>query len=97
MRRWAFAVVVIAGCGGNHPFEPGEPATLVNPWNDKVLVSNMTGAPPTVRIVPAGTRVAIVLDPGPPSVAGRIIRVELLDPPFQGLQGDVPGDRLHME
>jgi hypothetical protein len=97
MRRWAFVAVVIAGCGGNQPFEPGDRATLVNPGNNKVLVVNTTEGPQAVQTVAAGTRVAIVNDPGPPGVAGRMIRVELLDPPFQGLQGDVPRDRLRPE
>jgi hypothetical protein len=97
VHRWAFVAVVIAGCGGNRTFEPGDRATLVNPGNNKVMVVNTTAGPRAVQIVAAGTRVGIVNDPGPPSVAGRIIRVELLDPSFQGLQGDVPRDRLRPE
>jgi hypothetical protein len=94
MRWWAFVAVVIAGYGGNRPFEPGGRASLVNPGNNKVLVVNTTGGPQAIQTVAAGTRVAIVNDPGPPGVAGQMIRVELLDPPFQGLQGDVPRNRL---
>jgi hypothetical protein len=95
MRKWAFAAVVIAGCGWNSTFEPGDRATLGdNPWNKGFLVRNLGGAHTRVEVVPAGTHVKIVHDPGPPSIAGRGIRVEFLDGPFQGLQGDVQRNQL---
>jgi hypothetical protein len=97
MRRWAFLAAVIAGCGPYYPYEPGDRATVFNPWNDKVMLVHTSEGPESVRTVAAGSRVAIVNDPGPPSVPGRMIRVEVLDPPSKGLQGDVPGIRLRAE